>query len=223
MQFKSLTDLEEDLDRLLKIGEKGATTCREAPVLDKYPDSDDDSEPFLGRHLGLTIASTPQDWFVYWKGMEPSELLEYDSRLVAFTQELPFQEGKPLPPITEEGAGEIVIVDYSFRGEFSDSHVYMAPIDNHDDDDEPGLQYGAEAPADISEDERTADALQDDNEECRRIQRLGNARRAKRRRNTEARAQNPPYRRNLHGEFMAADDREYHTPSVNIAEAALLI
>jgi hypothetical protein len=30
---------------------------------------------------------------MYCKGMEPSELLEYDSRLVAFAQELPFQEG----------------------------------------------------------------------------------------------------------------------------------
>jgi hypothetical protein len=52
--------------------------------------------------MGLIITSTPQDRFVYWNGLEPSELLDYDSRLVAFTQELPFQEGKPLSPITEE-------------------------------------------------------------------------------------------------------------------------
>jgi hypothetical protein len=44
----------------------------------------------------------PQGHFVYWKGFEPSELLDYESRLVAFMQELPFQEGKPLSPITEE-------------------------------------------------------------------------------------------------------------------------
>jgi hypothetical protein len=36
---------------------------------------------------------------MYWKVMEPSELLEYDSRLVAFTQELRFQEGKSLSSI----------------------------------------------------------------------------------------------------------------------------
>jgi hypothetical protein len=36
MQFESLSDLEEDLDRLLKIGEEGATACQEAPVFDKY-------------------------------------------------------------------------------------------------------------------------------------------------------------------------------------------
>jgi hypothetical protein len=44
----------------------------------------------------------PQGHFVYSKGFEPSELLDYESRLVAFMQELPFQEGKPLSPITEE-------------------------------------------------------------------------------------------------------------------------
>jgi hypothetical protein len=32
---------------------------------------------------------------VYWKGFDPSELLDYESRLVAFMQELPFQEGDP--------------------------------------------------------------------------------------------------------------------------------
>jgi hypothetical protein len=30
MQFEPLSDLEEDLDRLLKIGDEGATTCRGA-------------------------------------------------------------------------------------------------------------------------------------------------------------------------------------------------
>jgi hypothetical protein len=69
--------LEEDLDNLLKLGYVGATFCWEAPVFDKYTDSDDDSETFSGCHLGLTITSTPQGRFVYWKGM--------DFCLVAFT------------------------------------------------------------------------------------------------------------------------------------------
>jgi hypothetical protein len=38
--------------------------------------------PMSGNNLGLTITSTPQGRFVYWKGLEPSELLKYDSRLV---------------------------------------------------------------------------------------------------------------------------------------------
>jgi hypothetical protein len=131
--------LEEDLDNLLKLGYAGATICREAPVFDKYQDSDDDSETFPGCHLGLTITSMPQSRFVYWKGMEPSELLEYDSRLVAFTQELPFQEGKPLSPIIEEGEGRTVLIDYSSSGELSlQRHVYLASLHEHDDDDELG-------------------------------------------------------------------------------------
>jgi hypothetical protein len=37
---------EKDLDDLLKIGGEGATVCREAPIFDKYSDSDDDCGPF---------------------------------------------------------------------------------------------------------------------------------------------------------------------------------
>jgi hypothetical protein len=47
---------------------------------------------------------------VYWKGFEPSKLLDYDSRLVTFTQELSFQEGRPLSSITEK---EYVTQSYS--------------------------------------------------------------------------------------------------------------
>jgi hypothetical protein len=89
-QSEFISTFEEDLDNLLKLGDAGATTCRDAPVFNKYLDSDDDSETFLGCHLGLSITSMPQDRFVYWKGMKPSELLEYDSRLLAFIQEPPF-------------------------------------------------------------------------------------------------------------------------------------
>jgi hypothetical protein len=38
---------------------------------------------------------------MYWKSFEPSELYDYESRLVAFMQELPFQQGRPLAPIVE--------------------------------------------------------------------------------------------------------------------------
>jgi hypothetical protein len=90
-----------------------------APIFNKYSDLDDDPETFPGCYLCLAITSTPQGQFVYWKGMEPSELLKYDSHLVAFTQELPFEEGKPLSPIIEEEEGRIVLIDYSSSGEFS--------------------------------------------------------------------------------------------------------
>jgi hypothetical protein len=63
--------------------DRGATACREAPVLIIHSQPDDYSKSFLGNHPSLTITSMPQDRFVYWKGLEPSELLEFDSRLVA--------------------------------------------------------------------------------------------------------------------------------------------
>jgi hypothetical protein len=82
--------------------------------------------------------------------MEPSKLLEYDSCLVAFTQELPFQEGKPLSPIIEEGVGRTALIDYSSDGEFSPQHhVYMASLHEHDDDDELGREYNDELLADV--------------------------------------------------------------------------
>jgi hypothetical protein len=46
---KSLSALEEDLDRLLQLGEGEATARREAPVFDYFSDSDDDpAMPLLG-------------------------------------------------------------------------------------------------------------------------------------------------------------------------------
>jgi len=61
----------------------------EAPIFDHYSDSDDDPKLFSGSHLALTIISTPQGRFMYWKGFEPVELLD-DSLLVANIPDLPF-------------------------------------------------------------------------------------------------------------------------------------
>jgi hypothetical protein len=109
---------------------------------------------------------------VYWKGLEPSELLEYGSRLVAFMQKLPFQERKPLSPISKEGEGSTELVKYSHTAEnSSDRQVYMASLRNADDD-EPSSEYDAELLMDMSVDERMADAPQDKNEEHRRIRRF---------------------------------------------------
>jgi hypothetical protein len=120
---KSLSDLEKDLDLLLKtkdmgstacwvapvcdfhsdsdeeysshstthsrwfekgLGDEGVTACRAAPVLENQSQPDGYIESLSGSHLGLTITSKQQGRFMYWKGFEPSELLDYDSRLVAF-------------------------------------------------------------------------------------------------------------------------------------------
>jgi hypothetical protein len=93
--------------------------------------------------------------------MEPSELLEYDSRLVGFMQELPFHEGKPLYHITGEEEGSTELVEYSHTAETSSD---MASLRNTEDN-EPGPEYDAKLLMDVSADERTADAPQDENEE----------------------------------------------------------
>jgi hypothetical protein len=78
--------------------DEGATARRAAPALENHSQPDGHPESFLGSHLGLTITSALQGCFVYWKGFKPSELFDYESRLVAFTQELPFQEDDELDP-----------------------------------------------------------------------------------------------------------------------------
>jgi signal transduction histidine kinase len=156
---------------------------------------------------------------VYWKGFEPSDLLDYESYLVALTQELPFQEGRPLSPIAEEGESSTELLEYSLRANHSsDRQVCMASLHNMEDD-ELGPQYDSEQLTDVSADEPTANAPQDEDEEHRRIRRAKNTKRAQRRRRTQNRAREP---RDLNNAFAAIADREYRTPIGAIAEVALL-
>jgi hypothetical protein len=53
MRFESLSDLEEDLDCLLKIEEGEATARRGAPVFDNFSDFDNNAMPLLGSHHAL--------------------------------------------------------------------------------------------------------------------------------------------------------------------------
>jgi chromatin segregation and condensation protein Rec8/ScpA/Scc1 (kleisin family) len=134
---------------------------------------------------------------------------------VAFTQE-------PFSPILEGGVGSIELLEYSITAEnLPDRQVYMASLRNADDD-ESDPEYDAELLADVSADERTVDAPQDENEEHRRIRRLMNAKRTQRRWNMENRARNPMHQKNLNNSFVAAVDQVYRTPIGAIAEAALL-
>jgi hypothetical protein len=55
---------------------------------------------------------------------------------VAFTQELPFQEGKPLSPIAEEGESSTELLEYSLMANHSpDRQVCMAFLHNMEDDE----------------------------------------------------------------------------------------
>ncbi|RLN12210.1 hypothetical protein C2845_PM09G10430 [Panicum miliaceum] len=226
LRSKSLSDLEEDLDLLLKLGDEDATAIPEAPVFDAYTDSDDDHDSSAVSHLGLSITTTALYRFMYWKGMEPSELLDNDARLVATIQELPFQQGRPLSPIQEERSGSTastVLVTTDYSGDYSPKcEVYMASIRDVNND-EPGIEFDNELENDISGDENTADTPQDEDEEKKRRHYLRNSRQNKRRRNAQERARNPHWRRNLQGEFEAAADEEFVTPMGNIYEASLLL
>jgi hypothetical protein len=156
---------------------------------------------------------------VYWKGFETSELLDYESRLVAFTQELPFQEGRPLSPIAEEGESSAELLDHSRTANHSpDRQVCMASLHNAEND-ELDQQYDSKQLADVLANEPIADASQDEDEEHRRIRRVKNAKRAQRRRNAQNRAHEP---RDLNNAFAAVTDWEYRTPISAIVEAVVL-
>jgi hypothetical protein len=72
---------------------------------------------------------------VYWKGFEPFELLDYESRLVAFMQELPFQEGRSLSPIAE-GETSTELLEYNLTANHSpDPQICMASLHNAEDDE----------------------------------------------------------------------------------------
>jgi hypothetical protein len=75
------------------LGDARVTLVGRPPTLEDHSQPDGHTESFLGSFLSLTITSTPQGCFMYWKGFEPSELVDYESRLVDFTQEQPFQKG----------------------------------------------------------------------------------------------------------------------------------
>jgi hypothetical protein len=105
MRLKSLSDPEKDLDHLLKIGDGGATTYHEAPIFDSYSDSDDDSKPLSDCHLGLTITSTLQARFMYWKGMEPLSYSNMTPALWSSHKNGLFREAGPsLPSLSKERA-----------------------------------------------------------------------------------------------------------------------
>jgi hypothetical protein len=75
-------------------------------------------------------------------------------------QQLPFQEGKPLSPIAEEGESSTELLEYNLTVNHSPNcQVCMASL--HDvEDDELDPEYDNEQLVDVSVDEPTADAPQ---------------------------------------------------------------
>jgi hypothetical protein len=149
--------LEKDLDSLLQAGGSEATTCREAKD-----------------HLatcGLMITTTSEGRIVHWRGMNLSDLLGHEDRLVAHLEPLPFQEGRALAAISE-GSTELVEAPSE---ELATRQVLMA----EEGDDDALIPIGALDG--ISEDEDTAEA-ENENDAERDARRARNRARAVRRR-----------------------------------------
>jgi hypothetical protein len=87
--FSTTTQTQTKSTHHLQVGAEEDSWTREPPLGGRPQFSTTTRNPmitpesFLGNHLGSTITYTPQGCFMYWKGLEPTELLEHDSRLVA--------------------------------------------------------------------------------------------------------------------------------------------
>jgi hypothetical protein len=73
------------------------------------PESEDNSteQPLSGPASGLVITSTPAGRFVYWPDCKPADLIDGNSRFVAYLDLLPFQEGIPLARAEEYTPTEV--------------------------------------------------------------------------------------------------------------------
>jgi hypothetical protein len=184
------------LDSLLQAGGSDATACRGA-------------EDHLATY-GLMITTTSEGRIFHWKGMDLSDLLGHEDRLVAHLEPLPFQEGRALATITE-GSTELVEAPSE---ELATRQVLMA----EEGDDNALIPIGVLDG--ISEDEDTAEAV-DENDAERDARRARNRARAVRRRRANERIHSA--QRELNAEFAAADERGFRTPMANIARVTALL
>jgi hypothetical protein len=80
-------------------------------------------QPLSGPATGLVITSTPAERFVYWQDRKPSDLIDGNSRCVAYLDSLPFQEGTSLAPAEEHTPTEVATTDSSLGS--PDRQVFM--------------------------------------------------------------------------------------------------
>jgi hypothetical protein len=140
------------------------------------PESEDNSteQPLSGPASGLVITSTPTGRFVYWPDHKPADLMNGNSRYVAYLYSLPFQEGTPLARAEEYTPTEVVSSDSSLGN--PDRQVFMAVGDMPGPSGTASDRYLE----DIFADELTADAPADEtdaNRDARRENRKQNERR----------------------------------------------
>ena len=111
--------------------------------------------------------ATPLSRVVYWKNSESTD----NTRLVACLRDLPYKSGRPLSPIGEEEIGDIALVDCSTTHSTPDIQVYVLL---HGEDSALGSQadqYANENLDQISDDELSVNAPQDEFQQDRESRR----------------------------------------------------
>jgi hypothetical protein len=95
----------------------------------EHPESEDNSteQPLSGPASGLVITSTPTGRFVYWPDRKPADLINGNSRYIAYLDSLPFQERTPLARAEEYTPTEVASSDSSLGN--PDRQVFMAAGD----------------------------------------------------------------------------------------------
>jgi hypothetical protein len=116
-----------------------------------------------GPAKGLVITSTPAGRFVYWPDRKPADLIDGNSRCVAYIDSLPLREGTSLAPTEENTPTEVANTDSGLGT--PDRQVFMAagempgPSGTWPDcyfDDILADELSANAPADETTDDKNA-------------------------------------------------------------------
>ena len=141
----------------------------------------------------MTILATPQSQIVYWKDSELTDAPN-NARVVACLSDLPYQPGKPLSPVRGEEVGDTSLVDYSTTHSTPDRQVYVSLHGEESALGSQADQYANENLDQISDDELSVNAPQDESQQERVNRGRCNRRRAARKKNTTARAQRTPAR-----------------------------
>src|SRR6185437_2419044 len=175
---------ENNLDHLLCIENLLVTASWEAPVFDVYPDPVMSPQDSLDR---ITNALAKMQ-LKSCRSHTLAELLD-NLREVASIDDLLFQHGTPLATDRETGSGETVLADYDSDLEsFSPERLVPVIIQR------PGASQHQpnEALDQISADNLTQDAPQDEDEATRTARRARNQRKGERRARAVEHARLPP-------------------------------
>jgi hypothetical protein len=204
---------ENSSDRLFCVENYSVTASREAPVFDVYLDpveSSQDSLDFITNALAKIQ-------FKSCKSHTLAELLD-SLREVASIDDLPFQHGTPLVTERETRFGETVLADYDSDLE-SFSPERLVPVIIQQPEGAPSQHDPNEALDQISADNLTRDAPQDEDEATHTARRARNQRNGERRVQAAERARLPPC--NLNNDFNNVADPVFRTPITAMTEVTL--